>query len=325
MKSIKIYLSLIISLVLFASCEKDVEFKGTMTKSVLVVNSFVSPDSVVSANVSESKFFLEEESTITGIENATVSVYVNDVFKENMIHTDKGNYTGTYIPTIGEIIKLVVTVPNKTDVSCQDKVLTRPEIVSVDTTVTSEHSYYNYTVKDIINKDGSKGYVYDTIFKQVYTDYEFKIKMKDKGSEKNYYRLTVVRKYTYTDGTVYYGDPHISENVDPQAYSSDPLQTEDDSNPFCVFSDDIINGKEYTMKFKLSESTTVHYDQSLNGKIEMIIALQQISKDYYLYLRTRAAANEDDVFSEPVQIHCNIKNGLGVFGSYSSTVKIMRL
>ena len=325
MKSVKIYLSLTISLVLFASCEKDVEFKGEMTKSVLVVNSFVSPDSVVSANVSESKFFLEEESTITGIENATVSVYVNDVFKEKMIHTDKGNYTGTYIPTIGEIIKLVVTVPNKTDVSCQDNVLTRPEIVSVDTAVTSEHSYYNYTVKDIINKDGSKGYVYDTISKQVYSDYEFKIKIKDNGNEKNYYRLAVVRKHTYTDGTVHYGDPQISDNIDPEAYSSDPLQSGDDSNPFSIFADDIINGKEYTMKFKLSESTTMYYDQSQNDKTEMIIAVQQISKDYYLYLRTRAVANEDNVFSEPVQIHCNIKNGLGVFGSYSSSVRIMRL
>jgi hypothetical protein len=325
MKSVKIYLSLIISLVLFASCEKDVEFKGTMTKSALVVNSFVSPDSVVSANVSESKFFLEEESTITGIENATVSVYVNGTFKEKMIHTDKGNYRGTYIPTIGEIIKLVVTVPTKTDVSCQDKVLTRPELISIDTTVTFVHAYYNIVMRDIVNNDGSKVYVYDTLSKQAYSDYEFKIKMKDNGSEKNYYRLTVLRKYTYTDGTVYYGDPQISENIDPQAYSSDPLQTGDDSNPFCVFSDDIINGKEYTMKFKLSESTTEYYDKSTESKTELIIALQQISKDYYLYLRTRAAANEDDVFSEPVQIHCNIKNGLGVFGSYSSSVRIMRL
>jgi len=325
MKSIKIYLSLIISLVLFASCEKDVEFKGTMTKSVLVVNSFVSPDSIVSANVSESKFFLEEESTITGIENATVSVYVNGTFKEKMIHLDKGNYTGTYIPTIGEIIKLVVTVPNQTDVSCEDKVLTRPEIVSVDTTVTYVNNYYNVDIRYITNNDGSKGYVYDTISKEVYSDYEFKIKMKDNGSEKNYYRLTVVRKYTYTDGTVYYGDPHISDNIDPESYSSDPLQTEDDSNPFCIFGDDIINGKEYTMKFKLSEGTTTYFDKSLSDKTEMIIAFQQISKDYYLYLRTRAVANEDDVFSEPVQIHCNIKNGLGVFGSYSSTVRIMRL
>jgi hypothetical protein len=324
MKSVKIYLSLIISLVLFASCEKDVEFKGTMTKSALVVNSFVSPDSIVSANVSESKFFLEEESTITGIENATVSVYVNDVFKEKMIHLDKGNYRGTYIPTIGEIIKLVVTVPTKTDVSCQDKVLTRPEIVSVDTTITSSR-LNGYHLKQHTKLNSSDTQVYDTIGENRSNDYEFKIKMKDNGNEKNYYRLAVIRKYTYTDGTVYYGDPHISENIDPQAYSSDPLQTGDDSNPFCVFSDDIINGKEYTMKFKLNESTNVNYDQSENDKTELIIALQQISKDYYLYLRTRAVANEDDVFSEPVQIHCNVKNGLGVFGSYSSSVRIMRL
>jgi hypothetical protein len=322
MKSVKIYLSLIISLVLFASCEKDVEFKGTMTKSVLVVNSFVSPDSVVSANVSESKFFLEEESTITGIENATVSVYVNDVFKEKMIHTDKGNYTGTYIPTIGEIIKLVVTVPNKTDVSCQDKVLTRPEIVSVDTTVTSSTGGYIRDYHTKLNPNDTQ--VYDTIGESRNYDCEFKIKMKDKGSEKNYYRLAVVRNSTF-EGESGYEFVHITDNIDPEAYSSDPLQTEDDSNPFCVFSDDIINGKEYTLKFKLSQNVITFYNRPKETKQELIIALQQISKDYYLYLRTRAVANEDNVFSEPVQIHCNIKNGLGVFGSYSSSVRIIRL
>jgi hypothetical protein len=322
MKSVKIYLSLIISLVLFASCEKDVEFKGEMTKSVLVVNSFVSPDSVVSANVSESKFFLEEESTITGIENATVSVYVNDVFKEKMIHTDKGNYTGTYIPTIGEIIKLVVTVPNKTDVSCQDKVLTRPEIVSVDTTVTSSTGGYLLDYHTKLNSNDTQ--VYDTIGKSRNYDCEFKIKMKDKGNEKNYYRLAVVRNSTF-EGESGYEFVHITDNIDPEAYSSDPLQTEDDSNPFCVFSDDIINGKEYTLKFKLSQNVITFYNRPKETKQELIIALQQISKDYYLYLRTRAVANEDNVFSEPVQIHCNIKNGLGVFGSYSSSVRIMRL
>lgn len=322
MKSVKIYLSLIISLVLFASCEKDVEFKGEMTKSVLVVNSFVSPDSVVSANVSESKFFLEEESTITGIENATVSVYVNGTFKEKMIHLDKGNYTGTYIPTIGEIIKLVVTVPTKTEVSCEDKVLTRPEIVSVDTTVTSSTGGYLLDYHTKINSNDTQ--VYDTIGKSRNYDCEFKIKMKDKGSEKNYYRLAVVRKSTF-EGESGYEFAHITDNIDPQAYSSDPLQTEDDSNPFCVFSDDIINGKEYTLKFKLSQNVITFYNRPKETKQELIIALQQISKDYYLYLRTRAAANEDDVFSEPVQIHCNVKNGLGVFGSYSSSVRIMRL
>lgn len=322
MKSVKIYLSLIISMVLFASCEKDVEFKGTMTKSVLVVNSFVSPDSVVSANVSESKFFLEEESTIIGIENATVSVYVNDTFKEKMIHTDKGNYSGTYIPSIGEIIKLVVTVPNKTEVSCQDKVLTRPEIVSVDTTVTSSTSGYLLDYHTKQNPNDTQ--VYDTIGESRNYDCEFKIKMKDKGSEKNYYRLAIVRKSTY-EGQIGYMDPHITDNIDPEAYSSDPLQTDDDSNPFSVFSDDIINGKEYTLKFKLSQSSATFYNRPTENKEELIIALQQISKDYYLYLRTRAVANEDNVFSEPVQIHCNIKNGLGVFGSYSSSVKIMRL
>jgi len=322
MKSVKIYLSLIISLVLFASCEKDVEFKGEMTKSVLVVNSFVSPDSVVSANVSESKFFLEEENTITGIENATVSVYVNDVFKEKMIHTDKGNYRGTYIPTIGEIIKLVVTVSNKTDVSCQDKVLTRPEIVSVDTAVTSSTGGYLLDYHTKLNSNDTQ--VYDTIGKSRNYDCEFKIKMKDKGNEKNYYRLAVVRNSTF-EGESGYEFVHITDNIDPEAYSSDPLQTEDDSNPFCVFSDDIINGKEYTLKFKLSQNVITFYNRPKETKQELIIALQQISKDYYLYLRTRAVANEDNVFSEPVQIHCNIKNGLGVFGSYSSSVRIMRL
>ena len=206
--------------------------------------------------------------------------------------------------------------------SCQDKVLTRPEIVSVDTTVTSSTGGYLLDYHTKLNSNDTQ--VYDTIGKSRNYDCEFKIKMKDKGNEKNYYRLAVVRKSTF-EGESGYEFVHITDNIDPEAYSSDPLQTEDDSNPFCVFSDDIINGKEYTLKFKLSQNVITFYNRPKETKQELIIALQQISKDYYLYLRTRAVANEDNVFSEPVQIHCNIKNGLGVFGSYSSSVRIIRL
>ena len=74
------------------------------------------------------------------------------------------------------------------------------------------------------------------------------------------------------------------------------------------------------------ENVTV-YSKYIEVKIkrDYIITLQQISKDLYLYLKTRSASGGDDFLSEPVQVHNNIIGGLGVLGSYASVVKVIEI
>jgi hypothetical protein len=94
------------------------------------------------------------------------------------------------------------------------------------------------------------------------------------------------------------------------------------SNAYNVFSDDLFDGKQYSLKFSINEYKDYYGEGQKDIKKEVYINLQTISKGYYLYLRTRDASdNSNDFFSEPIQIFNNVEGGIGILGSYTSSVK----
>ena len=317
MKTINIITSLIFGVLLFTACEKEVDFNGKVTDPLVVVNSYITSDSIVSANISESKFFLYNKEKITGTSNAEVSVYVNGVFKEKMTYLSKGNYKGTYQPKTGDVIKLVVKVPGRNEVNCEQTVLAKVDFTIDTTSVAGKSSYYTGT-------DYTTGKT-DTM--SIYSEikYRYKIKIIDKEEEKNYYRIVISRKENQQSIINFY-KIYLENDVDPASYSTDPLASDGSVNEYNVFSDDFFNGKEIAIKCNFMENVTV-YSKYIEVKIkrDYIITLQQISKDLYLYLKTRSASGGDDFLSEPVQVHNNIIGGLGVLGSYASVVKVIEI
>lgn len=81
--------------------------------------------------------------------------------------------------------------------------------------------------------------------------------------------------------------------------------------------DDNFKGNKKTVKLLMPD------DMSLSFK-EIRIRLHSINYDYYELQRTFAAyySTKDNPFAENVQIHSNVKNGLGLLGAKSSTYKI---
>ena len=336
MKSIKKYATILLGIFLFVSCEKDIVFKGDITDPLVVVNSYITPDSIISAHVSESRFFLNDTTSFKEISNAEVSVLVNGTFKENMTYSENGIYLGTYKPVIGETIKLVVKVPSKKDVSCEAIINPKPDILSLDTTDiwTGESYQINYGSYSI---DGGPAVITnDTVAIVKGHQINYTLKFKDNGSEKNYYRLVVITKETYvtinkmTNDTIteirdnyYY---NFTDVVSGNNTNNDPLSIVGNStnNLYNVFSDELFNGKTYSLSFVTNEDVYTYKPGYLYGpetpvKQTVNIFLQSISKDYYLYLKSRPVATAGtDFFSEAVQIHTNIAGGIGILGSYTS-------
>ena len=96
-----------------------------------------------------------------------------------------------------------------------------------------------------------------------------------------------------------------------------------------LFSDAYVNGKE--ILFDSSLDITLESSKYVNGVkvesshddeliVEYIIEITEISKDFHLYIVSgnKAANAEDAGFSEPIQVHSNIQNGLGILGAYNS-------
>jgi len=341
MKTIQLYFGIFLGIFILSSCEKNIEFNGDISASKLVVNSYITPDSVVSAQVSESRFFLSDSTTFNNINNADVAVWVNRTFKEKMSFVRSGIYKGTYKPAVGETIKLVVNAPTKKEVSCETNMYPRPVINSIDTSSVRIAEQFIGNRSAYSQNGGPMIYTLDTIGTMSGRTINYKLKFNDNVNEKNYYRLVVLVKQYYlnTDSITHiqtqtesdYYLSHLTDIVSGDNTNSDPVSLIGGNNyyyeTYNIFSDDLFNGKTYSLSFSSTQyiyKLRPMYKNQIRSPYKTIvhISLQSISKDFYLYLKSRVAATNsgDSFFSEPIQIYNNITGGIGIFGSYTSSI-----
>jgi len=330
--NIKTFFCILVVGFILISCERDVEFNGEVINPLVAVNSFVTPDSSITAYISMSRFFLKDSIAYRNVNNAEVNLWVNGVFKEKLNLDSIGIYRGFYKPTISDKLKLTVEIPQMKQVSATTSFIDAPVILSVD------------TQKIIISKEILRYSSGDTMLVKNNYKVNYKLKFADNGSQENYYRL-IVRKVSFEgvwNGYTNKVDTLIDEKL-PQysnfdftdvvsGNTTDPLSDGSTSpvamlmsnanNVYHVFSDDVFNGKTYTLQFSTNITKNIKdikYGFLSDIKHEVYISLQSISEDYYLYLKTRGASNSTNFFSEPVKIHNNITNGVGILGSYTNS------
>lgn len=318
----------IAALFLMVSCEKEIEFSGEVTEPVLVVNSFATPDSVITVKITESKFFLASGDDFKRVDNAIVKLFVNGIFQEELNYVSEGVYKSLFTPSPGQSLRLEVSAsglkPIETEVVMPDKIT----IVKIDSTITDTDKYPIPGGYYGSSEDGK--YNYDTIGSYYNRNYHFTLNFKDVSEKPDFYRLVLKTKLTFESGMInesynYFDFTDIVSGKTIQS-ETDIIDTETSRNQYNVFSDELFNGNEYPLKFTYIRGVMEYFpghestggDDSNPVKIELFIDLQSINKSYYLYLKTLSSfSGSDSYFSEPVQIHSNIKGGIGILGGYT--------
>ncbi len=311
----------------FTSCETEIDFSGKDTSTLLVLNSIITPDSLIKVKVSESRFFLDNDSKFNDVLNATVKIWVNDIEKPALLHKGEGLYVSSYMPKAGDKIRITAKNDKYAEVRSFTEMLPAIPVSSIDTSSKIIDRYPVY----INGSYGGSADTNDTIF-NYNIDFKMKLHIKDPKEVDNYYRIIVKMVNYYSNGmnsvaaVFFNSDDPVFENT-----SEDGIFGGGSYGLYSVFSDALFNGKEY----KLSISSNI-YTSSLNSsgypddgntydnpyvvKKEFVFELQSISKSYYLYLKSReAGSNVIGFFSEPVQIYNNIEGGIGIFGNYNSS------
>ncbi|HET9570867.1 MAG TPA: DUF4249 domain-containing protein [Bacteroidales bacterium] len=321
----------------FLSCETEIQFTGKVTEPVLVVNAVACADSIIHASVSLSRFFLDQEESLPDVTNATVALFVNGTFKENLQHVSKGNYCSHYISGQGDVIRLNVSAPDYESVWSETSIPSATSDFQIDsTTAISDTSL-------IINQiyDGQYGYIgpgtpyhNDTIGITFDYTHSFEVRFSNPLHIENYYRLVI---YYNVVSNGYSSYSEYKNDVEDIVFGSgknnlDGLFEETGYDPYNVFSDELIDGTMHTLKFKYKQNIIRYgnrtYDSSSSNNYERILSidLQSISKEYYLYLKSLKALGLADPFmSEPVQVFTNVENGLGVFGAYTHQLRKITL
>ncbi len=303
----------------FNSCQKVIEFNGEITDPLVVVNSLLTPDSVVSAQVSLSRFFLSNDTLYQKIDSAQVLLFVNGTLKEGLNYHYNGVYVGKYKPLIGDSLNLQVIIPGKKTVKTGTSIKSAISIQSIDT---SSHAT-GKKMPILSNKVISPTKILlDTL------GYAFEYKLScvlhliDDGIETNYYRLSVVTKTSLGTKKSYNYLFNFDDVVSGNTNNSIGPPTSLTNNKFNIFSNEMFFGKEYALKFSVLYNKSIllpAYNKYLNLQ-DVTFNLQKINQSYYQYLKTRANIKTNSFFAEPVQVYSNVDGGIGIMGSYSNSV-----
>lgn len=328
MKSIY-YILLAVALLFVSSCEKEINFDGDETMPMQVLNSFVTHDSIVSVHLSRSNFFLNNHGFIP-LNEATIKLFVNGELKENLTHTAEGKYQSSYQPKIDDIIRLESSSNGLKNISAETSILQKPIIASLDTTMNLTSVYPTSEINE-------NGIVITNLNRKIY-DVVCKITIHDTDLNENYYFLSVVHRITMGEEELLSRKIILPLNdiVYDNANGSIIFDGDDDEyRKINIFPDILFNGKQYTLTFNVPVELINFADdytptpeemdnmEFMNNYIET--SLNQVSKDYYLYALSRKMHEntDEDLFVEPVRIHSNIHNGIGILGSFSTDKKII--
>jgi len=321
--------------VLFSSCEKYIKFSGDETGTKLVLNGLLSSDSIIKIKLTESKFFLKEGHFNT-INNATVELWKDGNKIENLLNKGKGYYTGNYIPKTGDNIRVTAFCEGFDRVDCSTEIISPTPVNSADSMNYNEekiYSRYIYSEKDGTSHIDSSAY-------NLSINFDLNITFKDPKDIPNYYTIKVFIKYYFPKG---------NSAFVPLFYTSDDIVFKtgkemgflDDKNKMktIVFNDDLFDGKQYNIKIKAynyDDNYFSNYTFDTPFKIypepvdrDIYVELQSLSYDYYMYLKT-IEANSNlskllESLSEPIQIYTNVKGGIGILGSFASSIFIISL
>ena len=285
---------LIVIMFLLCSCRKEVEINLPKPENKIIINNLFSSDSVFKVRVSTLQGMFDNSPSV--INNAEVKLFINTAFSQNLTSMGNGAYKSDSIrPITGTEYKIMVSIPNypTATTSCimpKNKILLEMTKRKDSVGVNEKGEYYS----------------------------EATILFTDPIEENNYYEIRMALIDSLNSGKLYYNLSNLFGN-DPVIDNENDIQY---NPPFILFSDDLINGKKYNLKFNYIP-TIDHYSEPANKNYKIVIQFNSISEEYYKYkkkLIRHFSAQNSSIWepSEPAQMYSNVQGGYGIFAGYCS-------
>lgn len=286
---------------LLSSCEKVIEPKNLPEQDPrLVINSIISTDSVITANVSVSKSIVSGKE-YKFLNDATCELYINDRFAERMKIVKDGNYVATNKGAVGSNYKVKVIANGYTDAEGSSSM---PEAMVVKRS--ERYDTLNFAFRKFVPPGQPN-------FSNYYASLKYKVYVRDNPSQPDFFSIQplVVLLDSLGDPLTYTVPAFLSSNqtggFEDQAYwSGNSLEVNDTR---------LVNGDEVLVDATLSFNFSPIGGQSVYAA-EIFLISFAAGEDYYKYKVTlgKQQANSTGLFAEPVMVHNNIRNGLGIVG-----------
>jgi len=272
-----------------SSCYQDIVLDLQEPDIRPVVFGMATADKPIDVTVQKSYPLLTNTDTLDKNILTDISLFVNNELKENLQLKNK-HYYSNYITRAEDKIEISFEWEG-TQISAEGTV---PKQVKIDS--------LNYLYDDSEGKN----------FNLFFTDDE---------SSHNYYALSVRIKYK-TDSLGIKTDFFYVTSKSPL------IGNEEDFSDYYVyqsllFTDTLFNGKAVNLVINTGK-LYLYNDENL---INISLYLSNISKDYYLYVKSfmkNQRAQTPDIFfdnTEYINVHSNINNGYGIFKIFTIDTK----
>lgn len=309
-------------LMLNSSCESVLFIELEEADKLIVVNGAISNDSTVRIQVSRTRHILDNAPVIP-LENAQAMLYRGGSLVAQLSHTENGYYVSNdYTPETGEEYRIEVENKGYPPVSAGCIIPEPVGIKDLD------------TLSVVLDSDNDPYY-----WPHEQEMFQFDLTIQDPPGDENYYLLNMKTDRSMTEwrdttvilvDSLYYGGqwnyfPRDSTYPvgDVVRYTSYPFISTNDiiveatTADGIIFSDQLIDGKSYSLRGTISTHSLESADSAL-----VSFRLHTISESYYRYLKSRQKHYEsrDNYLAVPVIVYSNIESGTGFFGGYSTDV-----
>ncbi|HOT13724.1 MAG TPA: DUF4249 domain-containing protein [Bacteroidales bacterium] len=300
---------------IIGGCRKEIPLNIDSKDRKIVVNGILIPDSAVCINLSKSSSIAEKDlNEYRYIENANVGLFENGILVTHLTSTNNGYYKSDndFRPKAGNFYKLIVEHEGKT--ASSEFFLPKKELNhSIDVKKIRSYSF---------EKDDSVVY-----------SLKIYISINDNGNNKNYYCISF--GYPVFQNRYYGKDLPISQIIiynskftlySPAVEFSNFNYLNDDEKlekgiygQFVYFSNELFRGQKHNLR--LETNLSPFYVKEGKDSATFYLYISMIDENYFRYRKYIAEYdNDDDFFSEKVQIVNNINNGIGLFSGITCIV-----
>lgn len=324
----------ILLLAISSSCVKYVDMEHLRPDPKLVLNSVALTGSPLTATVSRTWFYTDNYPNVT-IKDAKVSLYVNGQYVEDLSwhmevseYNSVGYYQSAYIPAEGDKIRLEVSKEGFNDVSAECVLPVKPKLLKLEVAEEESSGSYGYSYYRIVYRTTFKDRPQEGDCYMVRAMYGNPIYEYDEDMKENFF----TGNYSWSNTSFDYAYEPVFNNkisVLDKLFGNDWLS----GYRGRPFSDELINGQEYTLKLATSSYYGGYYpsnpDEDGNEDnvppVYMKIYLYTLSEPYYQYLAALAELDDlslnndlvDAGLAEPVRVISNIVGGTGILGAAS--------
>lgn len=293
--------------VFLTSCYRKIDLNEYRTTPKMVINSVVSPDTVVMASITRTWFYPDKKPYVN-LPHAHVELYINNQYIETMQWKTLNNprnpdqpdtlFLSNTIPAEGDRIKIVASTPEYGTVTAEDIIPKKVAIKNASHTIKKGNGVYQGTISDYF---------------EIYYEVTF-----DEFPEKNNYYLAKITQiktgyYGYYETEIDYIDPVFKEQdaILDESMAFNGLEKRGGA----LFTDQSINGQTYTLQIK---ETTAELDETE----QRIISIYSLSESYFLYLlslqKIAGSTLEGGLgnigLAEPLRVYSNVEEGTGILG-----------